>query len=154
MIAKRYLYSTVCADLVTLQDGELLQGMIDQSAYAKLYGVFVYTGHSEIVSSNANNVGMYWESTGRFQPNTIEVPCDVRATGETTWLCVSQNDEIRREVQEQIVNGSYILPATWGFLVLDGSVQVEGKTANQFQFFRARDIDVEVQGTSVLLLVK
>lgn len=154
MLVSRYAYSLINADLVTLQDSEILTGMIDIESYNKLYGVFVYSGYSTIVASEDTNIGYNWLPTGHFQPNTIKIPCDVQATGETIWVCVSQNDDIRREVLEQVVDGSYTLNAGWAFLVLDGSVTADGKTANKLQFFKARDTDIDVQGTGILLLIR
>lgn len=153
MLVYHYVYSLLNVDVVTLGDGEMLQAL-DAASNQQVYGTFVYTGHSEIISSDANNVGQFWEPTGTFRLNDIDAGCTVQATGETTWLCASQCDQnVRQTVRPQSVNGSFTLTAGLAFLVLDGTVDADGLTATKFQFFQAREVDLEVTGVAELLLV-
>lgn len=153
MLVTHYDYGLIHADYATLTDGESLEA---PSAYSnsRVYGVFVYSGTSTIIATDGDNLGQSWSVTGSFRPNDIDCAVTVQAIGETKWLCVSQNDNTRREVQELKVNESAVLPNGWSFLTLDGFVQADGKTVNQFEFFQSRPNDLDIQGTATLLLVR
>lgn len=150
MLVEHYEYSALHADMVTLADGETLE-ITDAASNARVYGVYVYSGRSDVVSGS--NAGQSWLPTGAFRLNDVTRPCTVQATGETVWLCVSQNDKSRRTVLPQVVAGEYTLPAGWGFLVLDGTLQAEGKTAVKADYFAPRAAPVELSGAASILLV-
>ena len=61
---------------------------------------------------------------------------------------------IDRAVVHQPVDGTFILPAGWGFIVATGEVDCDGQFAEQFDYFRPRDTDKTVVGTADLLLVR
>jgi hypothetical protein len=75
--------------------------------------------------------------------------------GETEWVCFQTTPDIRatRNLVTQTVSGEYTLPSGTGFLVLSGSVTADGMTANQDDYFRARNADLLVSGNGVIILV-
>lgn len=74
------------------------------------------------------------------------------------WVCV----ECRRgmgtiadvETEHANVTGDYTLPAGWGFVVAQGEVTADGKTATQGLYFAPRTTDVVVSGNADLLLLR
>jgi hypothetical protein len=153
MIVDAYPYSLIVAAHVTLVDGEVLHSAV-ADINAKCYGIYCYSGKLSVIESAGSDAGKVYTPIGSFEPYTANTPNKAQANGDTSWMCVSQRDDTRREVRGQSVNGSFTLPAGWAFLVVEGSVQADGKTADQFRFFKARDTDIEVTGTGYILLVQ
>jgi len=91
--------------------------------------------------------------TGQFSRGDVLDDTQV-AKGYTSWICISKlPNKQDRNFELQKVENSYTLSSGTGFIVLEGSVSVNGIDANQFQYFRPRDTDVEVTGTATLALV-
>lgn len=154
MIVTRYACSMINADYVQLPTGEELTTP-DTETNAKVYGVYVLSGAYEIAAADdPQYVGRVFAPTGALALNAITCGATVRANGDTSWFCFSQNDDTKRIVTQMDVAGSANLPAGFGFFVVSGTVQADGKTANQFQFFRPRAMDIEVQGSGTLILVR
>jgi hypothetical protein len=74
------------------------------------------------------------------------------------WVCVEcrKGTGTIADVETAHVNvaGDYTLPAGWGFVVAQGEVTADGKTATQSLYFAPRDADVVVSGSADLLLLK
>lgn len=154
MIVTRYACSMLNADYVQLPAGEELTTP-DTETNAKVYGVYILSGAYEIsAADDPQHSGRVFAPTGNLVPNDITCGATVRAVGDTSWLCFSQNDEVQRGFVQMDVAGSATLPEGFGFFVVNGTVQADGKTANQFQFFRPRAMDIEVQGSGTLILVR
>ena len=151
MIVTRYAYSMMNADLVELPDGEILN-FPDASGNKGGCGVFVYAGRVE--ETTPNSAWGVREYTGQFHPDATDGLKGLKAVGDTKWVCIAQNDDVRKDVTQLRVDGLSVLPAGSGFFVLEGSVEADGKTANQFQFFKPRATDLELQGTGTLVLIR
>jgi hypothetical protein len=142
------------ADYVQLPAGEEIV-ISDGAVNARVYGVCVRDGGYTIsAASDPQHVGRTFTRAENFVPNDIMCSATTQAQGDAVWFCFSQNDETRRTVSQMIVSGNATLPAGTGFFVVSGTVQAEGKTATQFQFFRPRDADISVQGLGTLILVR
>jgi hypothetical protein len=146
MLIKRYLTSMMNMDYVQLPDGEELPAP-DAAANAKVYGMYVVSGEYAIGDQR-------FTAGAGFIINDIDYAATAKASGDTIWFCASQNDDVRRNVSALTVAGTATLPANTGFFVIEGTVECDGKTANQFQFFKPRPTTLEVQGNGVLMLVE
>jgi hypothetical protein len=154
MIITRYICSMLNVDHVQLPAGEELTTP-DSSANAEVYGVYVLSGEYVIsAADDPQHVGSTFAPTGNLVPNDVTCGATVRALADTSWLCFSQNDETQRGFVQMDVDRAAVLPAGFGFFVIEGTVQADGKTANQFQFFKPRAADVTVTGSGALLLVR
>ena len=146
MLIKRYLTSMMNVDYVQLLDGEELPAP-DAAANAKVYGMYVISGEYAIGDRR-------FAAGAGFIINDIDYAATAKASGNTLWFCASQNDDVRSNVSALTVAGTATLPANTGFFVIEGTVECDSKTANQFQFFKPRPAALTVQGDGVLLLVK
>jgi len=70
------------------------------------------------------------------------------------WVCLTKNATGDREVAHLRIDGEEVIPAGWGFVVVRGTFQFEGKTAEQFAYVRPREADINVTGAGDLLLVR
>jgi hypothetical protein len=142
------------ADLVELPAGEVLETP-DSAVNSRVYGTYVLSGGYVVsASDDPQYVGRAYPLTGSLVPNDVTCGAAVQAQGDTTWVCFSPNDDTQRTVNQMDVAGTATIPADTGFFVVSGTVQADGKTANQFQFFRPRAMDIEVQGSGTLILVR
>jgi hypothetical protein len=142
------------ADYVQLPAGEEIV-ISDGAVNARVYGVYVLDGSYTIsAAGDPHHVGRTFTPTENFVPNDITCSATAKAQDDAVWFCFSQNDDVRRTVSQMIVSGNAVLPAGTGFFVVSGTVQADGKTASQFQFFRPRDADISVQGLCTLILVE
>lgn len=146
MLIKRYFTSMMNVDYVELPNGEELPAP-DAAANAKVYGMYVVSGEYAIGDRR-------FAAGAGFIPNDIDYPATAKATGDAVWFCASQNDDVRRTVQAMEVDGFDTLPANTGFFVIEGTVECDGKTASQFQFFRPRSVDLVISGNGKLLAVR
>jgi len=154
MLVKRYVTSMMNVDYVELPAGEVLETP-DSAVNSRVYGTFVLSGEYVVSASDGPQyVGRTYPSDGNLVPNDVACGAAVKAQGDTTWLCFSPNDDVQRTVNQLDVAGTATVPADTGFFVASGTVQADGKTANQFQFFRPRAIDTQVQGSGTLILVR
>lgn len=145
MLIKRYLCSMMNVDYVELPDGDKINS-VDAAENAKVYGMYVISGEY-IVGDRRFAAG-----TG-FIPNDIDYPATAQAVGDAVWFCFSQNDDTRRTVSVLTIDGSAQLPANHGFFVIQGTVEADGKTATQNQFFRPRNVDLEIIGDGIIATV-
>jgi len=152
MILTRYACSMFNADHVEISADETLT-LPESSVNSRVYGWHMLSGAYELTAADDPQFVGRVVSEGLF-PNDVTCGVTVQAQGDTTWVCFSQNDDIRRTVTQMDVEGTAILPAGTGFFVVKGTVQADGKTANQFQFFKPRAKDLEIQGTGTLILVR
>ena len=152
MLLTRYACSMFNADLVELPAGETLTTP-ESAVNSRVYGMYVLSGAYEFTATDDPQFVGRVVSEALF-PNDVTCGATVQAQGDTTWVCFSQNDDTRRTVTQMDVEGTAVLPADTGFFVVKGTVQADGKTANQFQFFKPRAIDLEIQGTGTLILVR
>ena len=154
MIVTRYACSMFNADLVELPAGEIL-ALPDSAANSRVYGTYTLSGGYVVsASDDPQYVGRVYPLTGSFVPNDVACGTVPQAQGDTAWVCFSPNDDTQRTVTQMDVEGTAVLPADTGFFVIKGTVQADGKTANQFQFFKPRATDIEVQGNGTLILVR
>ena len=83
------------------------------------------------------------------------LPMDFTAgSAGAAWLCVSHLIDGQYEAQHIAVDGTYTLPAGWGFAVATGQVNADEKTATQGLYFGPRDNDITVSGTADLIILK
>lgn len=154
MIIKRYVTSMMNVDYVDLPNGEQLPAEIPDDN-VKVYGMYVTVGDYEVVySEDPQHIGRHFTAGAEYTPNNIICRVKVKANGDARWFCFSQNDEVRRNVFPLTVSGSAVLPSDHGFFVIEGTVEADGKTANQFQFFKPRPTALTVEGNGVLMLVE
>ena len=97
-----------------------------------------------------NNISLGWsnDDVGHADMTLKAMPEGAK------WLCLSSNGNGNMEVQHQKIDGSYILPAGWGFVTATGSVSAGGKSATQAKYFKPRTYDVTVIGIADILMVK
>lgn len=146
-----YHYTPLNVDRVTMGDGEeftFSKAVVDSS-----FGLFMVSGLSTIIATNSTDLGREFTSIG-WQSGANSADVTVRTTGDTEWVCLSRNGTGEREIAHQQVNGTFMLLSGWGFVVVSGSVQADGKTAAQDQYFKPRDYDLSVAGIADLLLVR
>lgn len=154
MIITRYTCSMINADYVQLPAGEEIV-ISDSAVNTRVYGIYMLAGSYTIsAAGDPQHLERTFTPTENFVPNDIMCSATVQAQGDATWFCFSQNDETQRTVSQMIVSGNATLPAGTGFFVVSGTVQADGKTANQFQFFRPRAMNTSVQGNGTLILVR
>lgn len=148
-----YKYSALCADKVSLIDGESYP--FKDSVVQNAYGVYMLSGMVTITEGLAADIGKT-RIAGDNLFAQVANSGDIRlqATGNTSWICLSRNDSGGREIQLQKVNGRFTLLSGWGFLVADGQFNVLGNLANQMDYFRPRDANVTVTGSGTLLLIR
>jgi hypothetical protein len=118
-------------------------------------GTCVYTsvrdGHDDVWLPND---GGYFQLTA--EEHLYPMLCTASDSG-FSWLCIStkadgQYDQY--ETQPVTVAGDYTLPAGWGFVVVQGRVTTEGKTATQGLYFSPRTTDVIVSGDAILIILR
>lgn len=146
MIITRYACSMMNVDYVELPDGEELEAL-DAAVNARVYGMYVASG-GYVIGDRQYTAG------AGFTLNDIDYPATAKAIGDAVWFCFSQNDDVRRTVFPLVVDGLAVLPGGHGFFVISGTVRADGKTANQFQFFKPRPAALQVTGNGVLMLVE
>lgn len=148
----RFMYSPCNYDIVTLQDGEEFTFPLE--AVAKAFGLVMISGRSEIIATSASDMGRVWDQIGVLDTCAQHSDITVRATGITSWACLSDNGTGAREFAQANVTGTYSLPAGWGFIVISGSVMCDGLAATANSYFRPRETVLEISGTGLLVLVK
>jgi hypothetical protein len=147
-----YVYSCGVVCFAEMQDGDSWQWTSD--IIEKCYNCYMLTG-TLIMSRSSDPDFVPYECgvTGQFSRGDVLDDTQV-AKGYTSWICISKlPNKQDRNFELQKVENSYTLSSGTGFIVLEGSVSVNGIDANQFQYFRPRDTDVEVTGTATLALV-
>lgn len=179
MLNKSFRYSALSADTVELAPGESFT--FKQQPASSSFGVFTLGGtRSDPDAIEITDMDRYAATTlsagavpgrpfnfvGHWLPNGLEHGWSNDQVGHEAititageqgarWLCLSHNDAgDDREVQHIRVEGETTLPAGWGFVVARGTFQCDGKTAVQFAYFRPRDVDLKINGTGDLLLVR
>ena len=151
MRARVYKYSALDVSHVYMDDGATHAS--DAAHCDVVMGVYMLKGKSKLIATGASDLGRTWSYTGALDAPAIASDITVQVEGPTEWLCLC-NSTGTRELQVLPVNGEAIVPAGWGALVAEGSVQAYGKTGLPDAYFKPRAGDAIFVGSGVLILVR
>lgn len=151
MVIKDYVYSSCIVCLAEMQDGETWTWLPEN--IQKSYSCYMLTGSLTMSRSSDPDFIPYEAGvTGQFVKGDI-LDDTLVANGYTSWICISRIENKERTVELQKVDTTFELPLGTGFVVLEGSVEVNGIIANQCQYFRPRDANLTITGPATIALV-
>lgn len=107
----------------------------------------------EIVEHNQWRPRAIWGGWQGAGPSDGEATFQAGPEG-ARWLCLAENESGPRTVEHQAIDGSFILPAGWGFVVASGQAVLGAQAGEIGNYFAPREADVEVTGSGDLLLVR
>lgn len=147
-----YVYSWGIVCLAEMQDGDTWSWKASDIEIS--YNCYMLTGSLTMSrSSDPDFIPYECGVTGEFTKGDVLDDTQV-ANGYTSWICISRIEGRDRIITLQKIDSTFELPIGTGFVVLEGTVEVNGITATQCQYFRPRDANLTITGTATLALVK
>lgn len=158
MQVEHYIYSVAEVASSKLTGGETSTFRIYPGTES--LGLYLKTGSLKIIETSAPNNGYVWNAEKALKPrlHTDATVIRVEALEDSELICIARRLNTDREVQYNIMGSTLTLPASWGFIVVDGTVTFNDQgneiQAGYLQYVKPRDYDLTLNGPAEVVFIR